>query len=168
MKKLLIVCCLGATEDYIGTGWGQGTFVNQTQGSLIADNDHCLYSFYRYHLNDPVYFNRDCKVTIQQIGNSVRDKIRDMKSKGADLKVVWSYVGKDGPEASKRYLDMENPPSLEDEDFPDGVSTNWYRSDDVSSTTYFYLDKPSTPLPELPGKELRNLKMEERVYKYMK
>lgn len=160
--------CGTGTEDYIGTGWGQGTFVNSTQGSLISDNDHCLYSFYRYHLNDPVYFHKDCRVTIQQIGNAVRDKIRDMKSKGAELKVLWSYVEKDGLDASKRYLDMDNPPKLEDDDFPSGVSTNWYRSDDVSSTTYFYLDKPSVGLPSLPGKEIRNINMEERVYKYIK
>ncbi len=158
--------CGTGTEDYIGSGWGQGEFQTGTQGSLVSDNEHCLYSFYRYHLNDPVYFHKDCRVTIQQMGNAVRNRIREMKSKGAELEVLWSYVEKEGMNASKRYLDMENPPKVEDEDFPDGVSTTWYRRDDVSTTTYFYLDKPSSSLPALPDKALRNQDMNERVYKY--
>ena len=160
--------CGTGTEDYIGSGWGQGEFATQTQGSLVSDNDHCLYSFYRYHLNDPVYFHKDCKVTIQQMGNAVRNHIREMKKKGAELQVLWSYVEKDGLNASKRYLDMENPPKVESDDFPDGVSTTWYRRDDVSATTYFYLDKPSNTLPALPDKEFRNQRMQERVYQYRK
>ncbi len=156
------------TEDYIGTGWGQGEYANRIQGSLVSDKVNDIYTFYRYHTLDPVYFHKNCKVTIQQIGNSQREKLREMRAKGAEFDVVWSYVAKDGMEASKRYLDMENPPKLEDEDFPDGVSTNFYRSDDVSATAYFYLDSPASHLPDIQPVDARVEAMNEKVYRFQK
>jgi len=156
------------TEDYIGSGWGQGEYANQFQGSLVSDKTHDIYAFYRYHTVDPVFFHKDCRVTIQQIGNSQREKLREMRADEAEFDIVWSYVARDGLEASKRYLDMDSPPELEDDDFPDGVSTNFYRSDDVSSTAYFYLDKPSSNLPEIQSPEDRTTDMYEKVYQYRK
>ena len=156
------------TEDYIGSGWGQGEFANQFQGSLVSDKTHDIYTFYRYHIVDPVYFHKDCRVTIQQIGNSQRKKLREMRADDAEFDVVWSYVARDGMDASKRYLVMESPPKLEDDDFPDGVSTNFYRSDDVSATAYFYLDKPVNKLPEIQSEEERTRDMYEKVYQYRK
>lgn len=156
------------TEDYIGTGWGQGEYNHQIQGSLVSDKTNDIYTFYRYHTLDPVYFRKDCRIAIQQIGNSVRNKLRLMREKGAQLDVVWSYVEKDGLDASKRYLDMDDPPRIEDDDFPDGVSTNFYRSDDVSATAYFYLDKPSSKLPTIQSVEERIKQMQERVYAHQK
>jgi hypothetical protein len=91
-----------------------------------------------------------------------------MREKGSEFEVVWSYVEKDGLNASKRYLDMENPPKLEDDDFPDGVSTNFYRSDDVSATAYFYLDKPENNLPEIQPMEMRTRQMMGKVYRFQK
>ena len=156
------------TEDYIGSGWGQGEFANQFQGSLVSDKTHDIYTFYRYHIVDPVYFHKDCRVTIQQIGNSQRKKLREMRADGAEFDIVWSYVARDGMDASKRFLDMESPPKLEDDDFPDGVSTNFYRCDDVSATAYFYLDKPVNKLPEIQSEEERTRDMYEKVYQYRK
>jgi hypothetical protein len=156
------------TEDYIGTGWGQGEYNHKIQGSLVSDKKNDIYTFYRYHTLDPVYFHNDCKVTIQQIGNSVRNNLRKMRENGSEFEVVWSYVEKDGLNASKRYLDMENPPKLEDDNFPNGVSTNFYRSDDVSATAYFYLDKPENNLPAIQSVKKRTETMNERVFKYQK
>jgi hypothetical protein len=156
------------TEDYIGTGWGQGEYANKIQGSLVSDKEHDIYTFYRYHTIDPVYFHQNCKVTIQQMGNSPRAGLRKMRKNGAELKVLWSYVEADGMDASKRYLDMENPPKLEDDDFPDGVSTTFYRRDDVSATAYFYLDKPANNLPTIQDVEQRTKDMASKVYKYQK
>ena len=156
------------TEDYIGTGWGQGEYDHRIQGSIVSDKKNDIYAFYRYHTLDPVYFHKDCRVTIQQIGNSVRNNLRRMRENGAAFDVVWSYVEKDGLEASKRYLDMENPPKIEDDDFPNGVSTNFYRSDDVSATAYFYLDKPYNNLPTIQNAEDRIKNMQEKVYQFQK
>ena len=48
------------TEDYIGTGWGQGAYAHRFQGCLIADAERDEWAFYRYHVPDPVYFASDC------------------------------------------------------------------------------------------------------------
>jgi len=45
--------CGTGTEDYIGTGWGQGVYANRTQGCLIADKEAGQWCFYRFHLDLP-------------------------------------------------------------------------------------------------------------------
>ncbi|WP_299535567.1 glycoside hydrolase family 172 protein [Ulvibacterium sp.] len=153
------------TEDYIGTGWGQGEFDNRIQGSTVSNKEHDLYTFYRFHTYDPVYFHEDCKVTIQQIGNTNRENMVKLIENGADISAVWSYVHDDGYEAAKRYLDMDNPPKATDADFPGNMSNNFYRSDDVSATAYFYLDKPESGLPALPTLEVRTKHITDKVYR---
>ena len=44
---------------------------------------------------------------------------------------------------------LDNPKDIFDEDFPFGW-VNFYRIDDYSATSYFYLNKPSSRLRELP------------------
>ncbi len=97
------------TEDYIGTGWGQGEYTNKVQGSTVANKEHDIYTFYRFHTYDPVYFHQDCRVTLQQIGNSTKSRIVEMNKNGADIEPVWTYVEKDGYDAAKRFLDMDDP-----------------------------------------------------------
>ena len=152
------------TEDYIGTGWGQGEFDNRIQGSTLSNKQHDLYTFYRFHTYDPVYFHEDCSVTIQQIGNSTKEHIMQLNENGADITPIWSFVGKDGYEAAKRYLDMEDPPKITDEEFPGEIANNFYRSDDVSATAYFYLDKPSSKLPPMAPLEVRTKYIQKKVY----
>ena len=53
-----------------------------------------------------------------------------------------------------RLLDMDNPPKLTDAAFADGW-VNFYRIDDYSSVSYFYLDKASSSLPLLPSLDVR-------------
>lgn len=132
------------TEDYIGTAWGQGTFNHQFQGCLVADEANRQWSFYRYHIPDPVYFKSDCRVTIQLMGGDVMPKVREYVQKGAKL-IPVTVSGKD----FVKLFELNPAPKLMDKDFPDGW-TNFYRSDDVSATAYFYLDKPSSGLPALP------------------
>ncbi len=45
------------TEDYIGTAWGQGQFSTRSTGCLVADSKNLQWSFYRYHVIDPIYFS---------------------------------------------------------------------------------------------------------------
>lgn len=131
------------TEDYIGTAWGQGTFNHQYQGCLVADEAGRQWSFYRYHIPDPVYFKSDCRVTIQLMGGDVMPKVREYVQKGARL-IPVTVSGKE----FVKLLEMNPAPKLTDTGFPDGW-TNFYRSDDVSATAYFYLDKPGSGLPAL-------------------
>ena len=58
-------------------------------------------------------------------------------------------VSVDGPGGLYRLLDMPDAPSITDDNFPAGW-VNFYRVDDYSSVSYFYLDKASSSLPALP------------------
>lgn len=138
------------TEDYIGTAYGQQTYSNLYQGSLVADTAKGEYAFYRYHVPDPVYFYNDIKVEIQQIGGAPRDIVRKLEKNGAQLIPITI----DQPPKFIKLMELENAPNLQDEDFPDGW-TNFYRSDDISATAYFYLNKPSSELPALQSVEKR-------------
>ena len=64
------------TEDYIGTAWGQGQYINRYTGCPIADDKNRQWTFYRYHIPDPVYFKSGCRVTIQQIGGNTKDIVQ--------------------------------------------------------------------------------------------
>jgi len=66
--------CGTGTEDYIGQSWGLQSVAYLYGGtSLMADK---LNTFYRWHIKDPIYWKKDIRITIQQIGWSqqVNDK----------------------------------------------------------------------------------------------
>ena len=48
----------------------------------------------------------------------------------------------------------QNKKSLSDPSLPNGW-TNFYRSDDVSATAYFYLDRPTNNLSSLQSQAIR-------------
>ena len=144
------------TEDYIGTGWGQGEFQDQFQGSLISDDKKGEYCFYRYHIPDPIYFQSQCKVTIQQIGNSSVEKIRSLIQQGANIQPVF-FIQQQG---NSDIFNLHGAPpitfGLLDTNFEGGINNpffdnknfgmNFYRTDELASTAYFYLDKPTNNL----------------------
>ncbi|HYG79756.1 MAG TPA: glycoside hydrolase family 172 protein [Pyrinomonadaceae bacterium] len=114
-------------EDYIGTAWGQGQFAHLYQGSPVADEKNMRWCFYRYHVPDPVYFYKDIRVTIQQIG----------------------YLAPHSREPivkENRKLYRAGPGLVEMDTSKDG---KFERTDDYSSCTYFYLDRPENNLPPL-------------------
>lgn len=123
--------CGTGTEDYIGTGWGQGRYDHLYQGCHIADSEKYHYCFYRYHILDPVFFKEDIRVTIQQIG-------------------CW------GPDEVKLFHYHDSliySTKMERLDFSKMAGQSEYglfeREDDWSSCAYFYLDKPENSLPEI-------------------
>lgn len=65
--------CGTGTEDYVGQSWGmQGATHLYTGTSLYPGNDWQpgeLNTFYRWHIKDPIYWNEDVRITIQQIGH---------------------------------------------------------------------------------------------------
>lgn len=138
------------TEDYIGSAWGLGTFTNLYQGCTVANDSARQYNFYRWHVPDAIYFNKDIKVVLQQIGGWMKKDVNELIKKGVNLKPITV----DGPAGFVRLLDISNIPLLTDESFPEGW-VNFYRIDDYSAVSYFYLDKPSSQLPSLPGVEMR-------------
>lgn len=138
------------TEDYIGTAWGQGAFAHLYQGCPVADEATRQWTFYRYHVPDPVYFNNNIKVVIQQLGGDVTPNVKKIVQGGA--KIIPVSVA--APNGFIRLFEMANPPKITDANFPDGW-TNFYRLDNYSATAYFYLNKPSNTLPPLPTVAIR-------------
>jgi hypothetical protein len=121
------------TEDYIGTAWGQGRYANLYQGSPVADEARMRWCFYRYHVVDPVYFRRDVRVTMQQIGYLADHSRGGFYRTGRQL-----YRA--GP--GKVLMDLTKDGKFE-------------RADDWSSCAYFYLDRPENNLPQLDAAEKR-------------
>ncbi len=115
------------TEDYVGTAWGQGAFAHDYQGSPIADEKNLRWCFYRYHIPDPIYFYKDIRVTVQQIGYLAPH------SRPAIIE-------------NKRRLYRAGPGRVEMDTSKDG---KFERDDDWSSCTYFYLAAPENKLPPL-------------------
>ena len=143
------------SEDYIGSAWGLGTFVNQYQGCTVANDSTGEFNFYRWHIPDAVYFEKDIQVHFQQMGGWMRDRVRELVKSGAPLIPVTVDDGKQ----FYRLLDMPNHPKLEDAAFPNGW-VNFYRTDDYSAVAYFYLDKPESGLPPLAPVSVRTEDLE--------
>jgi len=136
--------CGTGTEDYIGTAWGQGAFGNRTQGCLIADHTRRQWAFYRYHIDDPIYFDDGCEVAIQTIGGCGKAKAIELQRTGVPLIPVSLDIGADGGFLS--LMDLDQPVDLNS--MPDGWC-NFWRQDDWSATAYFYLDTPEGVLPPI-------------------
>jgi hypothetical protein len=68
--------CGTGTEDYLDSAWGLGPFAAPESGAplVVASPEghprtcHRLVGFYRWHLSDPVVFEHDLRVTVQQLG----------------------------------------------------------------------------------------------------
>jgi hypothetical protein len=66
----------GHGGHYLDSAWGLGPFAAPESGAplVVASGEtdvrsgHHLVGFYRWHLSDPVVFERDLTVTVQQIG----------------------------------------------------------------------------------------------------
>lgn len=70
--ELPTICGTGL-EDYVGTAWGMGPHAAPfagapvevlTEGAFMPD----FLGFYRWHVPDPIMFERDLRVDLQQIG----------------------------------------------------------------------------------------------------
>jgi hypothetical protein len=131
------------TEDYIGTGWGTGSFTNEYQGCPIADTARQQYGFYRWHVPDAIYFDKECRVSMQQIGGYSKSAVLDMQAHGVVLKAVSVSGGK----GFHGLFEPGQADALARAEANDWV--NFYRSDDYAATAYFYLDSPTDELPPL-------------------
>lgn len=122
--------CGTGTEDYIGSAWGLSEIITPLQGAPLVDGKAGLYSLYRFHQKDPIYFSSKIKITIQQIGFGLADKAK-------------SHYDKDfiGYQAAGHSLDSEY--------------CYFERSDDYCSVAYWYQTLPTVPFPLLPNREQR-------------
>ena len=69
--------CGTGLEDYVGSAWGMGPHHAPFGGAPLdvrgpdAGPNPDFLSFYRWHVPDPIIFQREMRVTIQQIGYAV-------------------------------------------------------------------------------------------------
>lgn len=138
--------CGTGTEDYIGTAWGQNRYAHRTQGCLVADPERRQWAFYRYHVDDPVFFATSCRVSIQTIGGNMRPQVAELLRAGAPL-IPVTFSPKGGSPLLLRDP-TTHPVDLLAPDCPDGW-VNFHRQDDWSCAAYFYLDRPDNGLPDL-------------------
>ena len=141
--------CGTGTEDYIGTAWSQGEFSNMTQGCLIADRNNRMFTFYRFHTNDPVYFDYDIIAQVQSMGGQEKYEVLKAIENGAPIKIV--AADEDGVCVHLYEQDFKlNQDS-------NNCWYNFYHEMDYTSTAYFYLDRTSSNLPSLPDVSLRTV-----------
>lgn len=134
-------------EDYIGTAWGQGAYVNRFQGAPIATwEGDGRWTFYRWHVPDPIFFASDVEVTLQQMGGARKNIVLDLQRQGAPLIPVTIDPG--SRNNFQQLLTRQPQVPLSDPSLPNG-HTNYYRSDDVAAVAYFYLDRPENGLPPI-------------------
>ena len=126
--ELPTICGTGL-EDYVGTAWGMGSFHTQFSGVPIVvevpgrpQNMPEFVSFYRWHVVDPIVFEHDCRVTIQQIG--------------ANRFLI-------GEEAQALRYEQTNPPATALGPRGGFAAVGLYeRVDDYSSTAFVYCAEP--------------------------
>ncbi len=58
--------CGTGTEDYAGLGWGVQPTPYLYNGCNLDENN--FYSIYRWYLPDPIYWRKEARIAIQQIG----------------------------------------------------------------------------------------------------
>jgi Protein of unknown function (DUF2961) len=129
------------TEDYAGTGWGLGAFAQQYSGCTVADDKNNRYTFYRFHIPDPIYFQKDFRATIQEIGGGEAKLVKGLQEKGAHL-IPVTMSG----DHFMRLMEKSSRP-LDSAALKGWM--NFYRTDDYSATAYFYLDSPTSDLKGL-------------------
>jgi hypothetical protein len=120
-------------EDYVGLSFGlqQTPFLYHGANRVTPKDGVAEYggegevSMYRWHLLDPIYWQENIRVTIQQIGFSRAQ-----------------YYAKPGA--------TRNP-----QDFKEITRGYKERADDRSTATFWYEPVPSDPLPEMPGAKER-------------
>ncbi|QHW30561.1 DUF2961 domain-containing protein [Paenibacillus rhizovicinus] len=125
------ICGTGA-EDYMGSAWGLEEVLTPFQGAPLVDGKQGLYSIYRFHVRDPIYFERSLKVTVQQMGYGNKEQAR------------LHY----GDEQFVHYRAMGSTDEAEDCYFE--------RSDDYCAVAYWYQTLPSLPFDHFPNRAERS------------
>lgn len=155
-KEFPTLCGTG-TEDYIGTGWGQGIFVNRFQGNHYADiekgkklDDFTFakaYGFYRFHIPDPIYFYQDIKVDIQVMGGGYYKSLLECMDNNPGIELTKAGNGTEIYTKEELQARPDHAEVLE-------------RFDDYAATAYWYMDKPASDLGPIAdvSERLKDLK----------
>ncbi|RYG36501.1 DUF2961 domain-containing protein [bacterium] len=153
-EESTVTLCGTGTEDYIGTGWGQGRYAHRSQGCTVGDSKRGYWAFYRYHLDDPVFFDGGCEVTIQTIGGTSKEKTLSLLAKGVPL--IPTTIDEANGRGMVPLLAGDMPIDVRNLDI-ENFWCNFWRQDDWSAVAYFYLDRPENGLPPLPSAAERSV-----------
>jgi hypothetical protein len=134
--------CGSGLEDFVGTAWGMGEHHAPYGGAPLVRSPHGkdaegmgtqpdFVSFYRWHLPDPIMFERDLRVTIQQIGAMGFAKGQD---------AALAAYQETNPVAGEGWQ-TDGPPGL----LAWGICE---RVDDYCCTSYVYCREPQ-PVPSV-------------------
>ena len=134
------------TEDYIGSAWGQGAYINRYEGAPVATWDNGgIWTFYRFHIPDPLWFHDGIQVSIAQLGGAPKADVIRYEKAGIPL-IPVSVDNGDRTHGFAALLASGG--KVTDAAIGDGW-TIFYRSDDVSAVAYFYSDHPERMLPAI-------------------
>ncbi len=112
-------------EDYTGSAWGLGEFINRYQGCVTKQNGAC--SVYRFHVDDAVYFSQNIRVTLQTIGGGFAEEVLKLAENGVPHTIV-SY-------------DSDRTHGVYKQEYSREALSGWinfYRQDRYRITTYYY------------------------------
>lgn len=121
--------CGTGTEDYIGSAWGLGQHCTPYQGAPLVTPEFT--TLYRFHVPDPVYFQQDIRVELQQMGNAMKDEVLAMFGSQA----IWAP--------------KNHPRRAADDVF-------YLRSDDWCATAYWFQWPLAENRPPLADKDARS------------
>jgi len=132
--------CGTGTEDYICTAWGTGTYSLPWYGCYfhkVLDEDRQQVSMYRLHGPDPIFFQYEIRVEMQQLGAWGGETSSQQLAATGQEGVQTAGVDDRGFIPVEKLL-AENP-----------TIYLFERQDDWCATAYFYLDRPASNLPVL-------------------
>lgn len=136
--------CGTGVEDYVATAWGQDYYYALYHGSQIYDTEKMEIACYRLHILDPVYFHRDIRVTVQQIGGiDTDDELNKAKFFYNQTTKGYTYRSVNGYDIDFSSIDgKEVLPEL------------FEREEDWSSCAWFYYDRPESFLPQVSAEKI--------------
>ena len=114
------------TEDYVGSAWELGEFINQDQG-CVSKIDNAV-SMYRFHINDPIYFKDNIRVTLQAMGGGSSDTVKTFAKENVPYSLVT--FEKD----CFRRVYKQNISVEETEGY-----VNFFRQDHYRTVAYYYV-----------------------------
>lgn len=111
-------------EDYIGSAWELGEFINRYQGCVMREGN--AVSMYRFHVDDPICFEKDICVTIQAMGGGMAEKVKKVLEDGYPC-IPVTYDDGELHHIYKSDLDIELSGYV-----------NFYRTDHYRIVAYYY------------------------------
>lgn len=67
-------------EDYIGSAWELGEYINRFNGCVTKQGNNV--SMYRFHVEDPIFFDKNISVKLQTLGGGAAEKVKSVIEKG--------------------------------------------------------------------------------------